>query len=268
MAMLPLQSVCSTHDCCRSHTAAVATCLCRAPACFWSHQCCLCLYSLSVAPLPALACCRSHKAEHLQHNPCAEICIYAHKTSEQFRIRGKLTVIGPGQSDEVGTSSCTRHLSLSTRLGLTGSGLLKLRRCKSHVRTLGQAQPHTLTPKSWLPCCLQALQDERQRQWALQMPLSVRYEGLKSRQAAPPAAALSCLNRSQCPRFRPTPITATACCPFSSILLLHRALCKEAPCVMAVCRKWYASNRPPGQPLQEPDVLLQKDIPSKKVTNY
>eukprot|EP00891_Asterochloris_glomerata_P008756 jgi/Astpho2/8756/Aster-x1542 len=43
---------------------------------------------------------QSHKAEHLQHNPCVEICIYAHKTSEQFRIRGKLTVIGPGQSDE------------------------------------------------------------------------------------------------------------------------------------------------------------------------
>ena len=35
--------------------------------------------------------------------------------------------------------------------------------------------------------------------------------------------------------------------------------------MMALCRKWYASNRPPGQLLQEPDVLLQKDIPSKKV---
>ena len=33
---------------------------------------------------------------------------------------------------------------------------------------------HRLIPESWLPCCLQALQDERQRQWALHMPLSVR----------------------------------------------------------------------------------------------
>lgn len=88
---------------------------------------------LSVAPLPARACCRSHKAEHLQHNPCVEICIYAHKTSEQFRIRGKLTVIGPGQSDEVSTSCCMRHPGLSVSLGECvaagqfGHGWFKLR---------------------------------------------------------------------------------------------------------------------------------------------
>ena len=58
------------------------------------------------------------------------------------------------------------------------------------------------------------------------------------------------------------PVAATTCSPFQATVLLHGA---ETPCVMAVCRKWYASNRPPGQPLQEPDVLLQKDIPSKKV---
>ena len=108
MAMLPTQSVCSTHACCGNGTCLCSLCavLPKAPACFQSHQCCLFVISLSVATSSALACCRSHKAEHLQHHPCVEICIYAHKTSEQFRIQGKLTVIGPGQSDEVGSSCC------------------------------------------------------------------------------------------------------------------------------------------------------------------
>ena len=53
MAVLPLQTVCSTHACCRSHSTATAICLCSlyvalpqapacSPACFWSHHCCPC----------------------------------------------------------------------------------------------------------------------------------------------------------------------------------------------------------------------------------
>ena len=63
-----------------------------------------------------LGCCRTPKAEHLQHQAWAEICWYFPDSREQFRIAGRLTVVGDDYPDAELRKVCPHFISATRRL--------------------------------------------------------------------------------------------------------------------------------------------------------
>ena len=59
----------------------------------------LCVLPALPARVQRLGCGRTPKAEHLQHQAWAEICWYFPDSREQFRIAGRLTVVGEDYPD-------------------------------------------------------------------------------------------------------------------------------------------------------------------------
>ena len=75
-----------------------------------------------LAALPARSqqpgCGRTPKAEHLQHQAWAEICWYFPESREQFRIAGRLTVVGEDYPDADLRKVCPRFTSAVFNAGV------------------------------------------------------------------------------------------------------------------------------------------------------